>query len=322
MASRDCHWLTLLCGLLLAALPLSAAAGPLPAHVAQAIVSPPIQPPPSATLYFVHLTIKRVLSQSTLTAILQDATPPFWESWLFRGLLLLVLAGIILGAYRWRIASIESRNRQLAVEVAERTLTIAGQTADLEALYQADEELERHVQLDQVLQALVNIAVDLLDADKSAVVAWDDRRERLVIRVARNFSAGAISQLTFAPGEGYVGQVMAAGGPVMVEDAESDLLRVLERPEVITAILGEGIRSFMHIPIRPAAGGGTQPNEGSPQPGEVFGVFTVCYAEPRAFDEREPRLFTALAQRGGAGCPKCPALRRGAAPGGTVSRPR
>ena len=165
-----------------------------------------------------------------MTAILQDATPPFWESWLFRGLLLLALAGIILGVYRWRIASIESRNRQLAVEVAERTLTIAGQTADLEALYQADEELERHVQLDQVLQALVNIAVDLLDADKSAVVAWDDRRERLVIRVARNFSADAISQLTFAPGEGYVGQVMAAGGPVMVEDAESDLLRVLGAP--------------------------------------------------------------------------------------------
>ena len=248
-------------------------------------------------LHFEHLALEQVLSQSALAAILQDATAPFWESWLFRGLLLLALAGIIVGAYRWRIASIESRNRQLAVEVAERTLTIAGQTADLEALYQADEELERHVQLDQVLQALVNIAVDLLDADKSAVVAWDDRRERLVIRVARNFSAEAISQLTFAPGEGYVGQVMAAGGPVMVEDAESALLRVLERPEVIAAILGEGIRSFMHIPIRPAAGGGTQATEGSPQPVEVFGVFTVCYAEPRAFDEREPRLFTALAQR-------------------------
>ena len=230
MASRACHWLTLLCGLLLAALPLSAAAGrclrmgPKPSH------RPP-QPPPSTSLHFEHLALEQILSQSTLTAILQGhATPPFWETWLFRGLLLLALAGIILGAYRWRIASIESRNRQLAVEVAERTLTIAGQTADLEALYQADEELERHVQLDQVLQALVNIAVDLLDADKSAVVASDDRRERLVIRVARNFSAEAISRLTFAPGEGYVGQVMAAGGPVMVEDAESDLLRVPGAP--------------------------------------------------------------------------------------------
>ena len=101
---------------------------------------------------------------------------PFSEIWPVLVLILLVLAALAIGISRWRIASIESRNRQLAVEVAERTLTIAVQTADLEALYQADEELERHVQLDQVLQALVDIAVDRLHADKSAVLAWDDGR--------------------------------------------------------------------------------------------------------------------------------------------------
>ena len=31
--------------------------------------------------------------------------PPFWETWPFRGLLLLVLAGVIAGAYRWRVAA-------------------------------------------------------------------------------------------------------------------------------------------------------------------------------------------------------------------------
>ena len=216
--------------------------------------------------------------------------PPFWETWAFR--VAIVLVGISLGggAIRWRISSIENRNRKLAVEVAERTLTIAAQTADLEALYQADEELERHVQLDQVLQALVDIAVDRLHADRSAVLAWDDRHERLVIRVARNFSARAIEQIWFAPGEGFAGQVLATGEPVMVKDAETDLQPeqarsrdVQERPEVIEAVLGEGIRSFMHLPIRLDQ--------------EIFGVFNVCYDEVRAFGEREKRLFTALAQR-------------------------
>lgn len=56
-------------------------------------------------------------------------------------------------------------------------MTIAEQTADLEALYQADEKLEREHELDRVLQALVDIAVDLLGADKSAVLAWDDGRK-------------------------------------------------------------------------------------------------------------------------------------------------
>ena len=216
--------------------------------------------------------------------------PPFWETWMFRAALILALVSLAGGAVRWRITSIENRSRKLAVEVAERTLTIAAQTADLEALYQADGELERHVQLDPVLQALVDIAVEQLHADRSAVLAWDDRHERLVIRVARHFSARAIEQISFGPGEGFVGQAMATGEPVIVVDAEADLRpeggqsrRVRERTEVIEAVLGEGIRSFMHIPIL--------------VDGAVFGVFNVCYDEVRAFGEREQRLFTALAQR-------------------------
>ena len=209
--------------------------------------------------------------------------PPFWETWAFRGLLLLLLGGVVAVAYRWRVASVEGRNRELAVEVADRTLTIAQQTADLQALYQADEELDRHVQLDEVLQALTDIAVDVLRADKSAVLAWDDRKERLVMRVARNFSARAIQQLVFAPGEGVAGQVMVTGEAITVADAEADLRRVAERTEAIETVLAEGIRSFMHIPIK--------------LDHEVFGVFTVCYTAPRAFGEREQRLFTALAQR-------------------------
>jgi hypothetical protein len=158
--------------------------------------------PLSATIRFEHISIEQGLSQSAV-AILQDrfgfmwfgadsfefefaslkvtVVPPFWETWTFRAALILALVFLGGGAVRWRITSIERRNRKLALEVAERTLTIAVQTADLEALYQADEELERHVQLDEVLQALVDIAVDRLHADK-AVLAWDDRHERLVIR--------------------------------------------------------------------------------------------------------------------------------------------
>ncbi len=212
------------------------------------------------------------------------------ETWPYWVLILLALAALALGFSRWRIHSIENRNRQLAVEVAERTLTLAGQTADLETLYQADEELERHVRLDAVLQALVNLAVDRLHADRSAVLAWDDSHERLTIRVARNFSARGRALISFAPGEGFVGQVMLTGESVTVADAESELHRGVERAEVVEAVLGEGVRSFMHIPIRLAA------DEGAPH-GEVFGVFCVCYDVLRAPHEREQRLFTALAQR-------------------------
>ncbi len=221
--------------------------------------------------------------------------PPFWETRVFWVLVGLMLAAMTVAAYGWRVASIESRSRRLAIEVAERTLTIAEQAADLEALYQADEELERHVELDQVLQALVDIAVDRLQADKSAVLSWDTDRQRLVIRVARNFSAEAVARISFSSGEGYISRVMEGGEPAIVVDAESDLRRVPGRPEVIAAIL-KGVRSFMHIPSGWQSEGGAV-GEGGVSHGEVYGVFTVAYDTSRAFGEREQRLFTALAQR-------------------------
>ena len=209
--------------------------------------------------------------------------PPFWRTGWFVGFAVLALAASTFGAYRWRLRSVEARNQALAVEVAERTLQIAQRTADIEALYQADAELDRHVALSAVLQSLVDIAVDQLGAEKSSVICWDQRRERLVMRVARGFSPAAMQQLSFAPGEGITGQVIATGEPAIIEEATTDPRGGNESPEIRELALAEGIRSFMHLPIKLDS--------------EVFGVFNVSFTTPRGFGEREQRLFTALAQR-------------------------
>ena len=148
---------------------------------------------------------------------------------------------------------------------------------ELEALYHADEELYRHLDLDEVLHTLVGVAVDVLRADKSTLMVWDAQGSRLVVGAARGFSAETLARMSFAPGEGAVGRAAASGAPVIVEDADSD-------PRVARWIVEpEGIRSFMHVPIKIG--------------GQVFGVFNVNYAQPRAFGSEELRLFTALAQR-------------------------
>jgi len=46
---------------------------------------------------------------------------PFWETWWFRGILLLALSGVVFGAYRLRIRSVETRSRELEKQVEERT---------------------------------------------------------------------------------------------------------------------------------------------------------------------------------------------------------
>ena len=52
-------------------------------------------------------------------------TPPWWETTAFRGLMVALLIGLALGGYRWRVRAIKNRNRELALQVAQRTRELA-----------------------------------------------------------------------------------------------------------------------------------------------------------------------------------------------------
>jgi signal transduction histidine kinase len=167
--------------------------------------------------------------------------------------------------------------RQLHDSYSQLEQRVADRTQELEALYRADEELYRNLDLDQVLQAIVNVSVDILNADKSTVLAWEDSTGRLVVRASKGFSPETVQQMRFSPGEGLIGQVAVSGKPAVVEDSRNNQDIAIRITEL------EGIRSFMHLPIKV--------NE------RIFGVFNVSYLKPRAFGESEERLFLALAQR-------------------------
>ena len=52
-------------------------------------------------------------------------TPPPWGTWWFRGIVLLVLVGAVVGAYRLRVQSVERRSRELERQVADRTAELS-----------------------------------------------------------------------------------------------------------------------------------------------------------------------------------------------------
>ncbi|NLF00701.1 MAG: GAF domain-containing sensor histidine kinase, partial [Anaerolineales bacterium] len=131
---------------------------------------------------------------------------------------------------------------------------------------------------------LVDIAVDTLHADKSMLLVWDAERQRYVTRSSRGFSSAARTALSFARDEGLVAEVIASGGPVVVEDALSDPRRASEPDAVMHLTEVEGIRSSIHVPVH--------------VDGEVFGIFNAAFDTPHAFGADEQRLFVALAQRG------------------------
>ncbi len=193
-----------------------------------------------------------------------------------------LLLGIMLGmqlVYQMRVRDVESRSQELAAQLRARTRELERRNRELEALYHADEELYRYLDLDQVLLALVNEAVEILEADKGALLVWDEAREKLTIRVAQGFRDDTIASVAFGPGEGVAGHVAETGEPAIVEHTLLD-------PRVTHEITDrEGIQAFMQVPIKIG--------------GEVFGVFSADYMRPRGFKDEEVRLLVALAQRAG-----------------------
>jgi PAS domain S-box-containing protein len=149
---------------------------------------------------------------------------------------------------------------------------------ELEALYRADEQLYQHLRLDQVLQALVDVVVDILKADKASVQVWNPETGCLEVRAARGFAPEMLELMSsYQPGEGIAGNVFRTGKPIAVDDAH-----FAPAPADQIAI-AEGICSVLSVPITIG--------------GEIFGVFGMDYCRPRHFNPDDERLFLALAQR-------------------------
>ncbi|MCR9098322.1 MAG: response regulator [bacterium] len=70
--------------------------------------------------------------------------PPFWETAWFKVLLLVLLIGMLLVYYRWRMRNIKLRNRWLEEEVKKQTAEIKDQA---ESLSQANQELQQQSQI-------------------------------------------------------------------------------------------------------------------------------------------------------------------------------
>jgi len=190
---------------------------------------------------------------------------------------LAVLAGVLFS--RLGIRKLKLRLNRMEADLGVRISQAEQQQNELESLYRADDELRRHLHLDDVLQSLVNAAVELLRADKGSLMVWDEKRERLHAQATYGFNPATVARMSFAPGQGMAGKVALSGEPAIVEDTQQNG-RVT--PFIIES---ENLRALMQVPIKVA--------------GEIFGVFSADYLQPHHFTEEEQRLLVAFAQRAG-----------------------
>ena len=205
--------------------------------------------------------------------------PPFWETWWFSGMLVLLFGVTVAGGLRWRVKNIESRNLELERLVSLRTADLEKRNSEIEALYMADERIIRSVTNNHIFQTLVDVSISILKADRSAVFTWNEEKQMMIPRLSQGFQPETLSALNFARGEGHIGIAIKTGSPVII----SNIRHVEIREDIRAAIEAEGIESFAHFPIL--------------MDQRVVAIFNVAYTRPNALNKDSIRLFTALVNR-------------------------
>jgi ligand-binding sensor domain-containing protein/signal transduction histidine kinase len=216
-------------------------------------------------------------------AVKVTVIPPFWQTWIFRGFtgMVAILAAFL--AYRSRVRGMQAQQAALEHLVLDRTQALKKQNLDLEALYAADEKMLRVLTRDEVLQALVDVAVDILQADKSAVFTQAVNSGEYSVRVSRGFHPKTVQSPQFANSQQAILTEVAAGEPFVVSDTAANPSWEQQPCEIIETMSAEGIRSLMYLRIKVQE--------------SVLGVFSIYSSLPGAFNDERQRLFASLVQR-------------------------
>lgn len=99
------------------------------------------------------------------TSIQVIITPPFWDRWWFRALVLVLIIGIVSGAVRWRIRRIKAHNQELEDLVTKRTAELKQKNAEvlatLESLRQTRDQLIQAEKMSSLGQMVAGIAHEI-----------------------------------------------------------------------------------------------------------------------------------------------------------------
>lgn len=135
------------------------------------------------------------------------------------------------------------------------------------------------LEIDAVLDRILEQMGRLLNVQRCAIIALDERRGVFRVRASRGLSARYVEQLTIQPSEpdSVAMRALHSGEPIFVSDTETDPSYVRRR----AAARAEGHRALLAVPLKTKHAPPT--------------VLVVYHSEPHTFTYNEIRLLTTFA---------------------------
>ncbi len=164
-------------------------------------------------------------------------------------------------------------------DISERLnaqVALAKYAEEMHALYATALEINSHVELNALLQAIVQRAITLLDVPLGSLylnTELPDEFERVVHFPPDNL------KLTIRKGEGLAGRVIAANAPQVIEDYE----RWFGKLEAVSATYQNSIRRVLGVPLRVRH--------------TVIGALTIADQRVGSFSSENVRLLTLFADQ-------------------------
>jgi PAS domain S-box-containing protein len=170
----------------------------------------------------------------------------------------------------------DERGELVGFAKVTRDLTVRKRAEDrLHALQAVTDMALAHLDLDDLLKALLERIAGLLDADTVAVLLLYDEGDALVARAARGLEGEAALGIRIPLGSGFAGRVARERRPIVLDDVEHDV------PDPI--LHEKSVRSVVGVPLLAHD--------------RVIGVMHVGALRPKAFARDDLRLLEVVAER-------------------------
>lgn len=156
----------------------------------------------------------------------------------------------------------------------------SGSLGRLEQLQAITDAMLAHLELEELLQALLVRTRDILEVDTCAVLLLDEERNELVARAAVGIEEEVEQGVRIPVGRGFAGRVAAESRPVILPD--------VDHADVLNPILREkGIKSMLGVPLVARD--------------KVIGVLHVGTLHPYGFTDDDVDLLQLVAERAALG---------------------